>query len=135
MNWNCLKDWQNVDFLIDHFGFSNCPVCFCSNERTDQHESGQICTEMTLKQYLNDERNDIYLKDWHFQKEFENLIEKTYLTPEFAKNDWLNQYCDEKTNTDYRFVYIGKKNTWTPLHTDVLKSYSWSANVSGRKKW
>lgn len=34
---------------------------------------------------------------------------------------------------DYRFVYLGPAGSWTPLHADVLRSYSWSANVAGRK--
>ena len=25
--------------------------------------------------------------------------------------------------------------TWTPLHADVFRSYSWSANICGRKQW
>lgn len=36
---------------------------------------------------------------------------------------------------DYRFVYCGPAGSWTPLHADVLRSYSWSANVAGRKRW
>lgn len=27
------------------------------------------------------------------------------------------------------------QGTWTPLHSDVLRSHSWSANVAGRKRW
>lgn len=27
------------------------------------------------------------------------------------------------------------QGTWTPLHADVLRSYSWSTNVVGRKRW
>jgi hypothetical protein len=27
------------------------------------------------------------------------------------------------------------QGTWTPLHADVLRSYSWSTNVAGRKRW
>lgn len=38
-------------------------------------------------------------------------------------------------NDDFRFVYIGPKNSWTPFHADVYRSYSWSANICGRKKW
>ena len=34
---------------------------------------------------------------------------------------------------DYRFVYLGPKDSWTPMHADVLRSYSWSANISGHK--
>jgi len=37
--------------------------------------------------------------------------------------------------SDYRFVYVGPKGSWTPLHADVVRSYSWSANVCGRKRW
>lgn len=36
---------------------------------------------------------------------------------------------------DFRFVYLGPKGTFTPLHRDVYGSYSWSANVVGRKMW
>ncbi|GAB4822997.1 hypothetical protein N2152v2_010043 [Parachlorella kessleri] len=51
--------------------------------------------------------------------------------------------CDKQHETqggddvtsDYRFVYLGPKGTWTPLHSDVLRSYSWSTNVAGRKRW
>lgn len=25
--------------------------------------------------------------------------------------------------------------SWTPLHADVFRSYSWSANVCGKKRW
>lgn len=36
---------------------------------------------------------------------------------------------------DFRFVYLGPGGTFTPLHRDVYGSYSWSANVVGRKVW
>ncbi len=36
---------------------------------------------------------------------------------------------------DYRFVYMGPAGSWTPCHADVLRSYSWSVNVCGRKRW
>ena len=39
------------------------------------------------------------------------------------------------TISDYRFVYLGPRGTCTPLHSDVLRSFSWSANVAGRKLW
>ena len=35
----------------------------------------------------------------------------------------------------YRFVYCGVQGTWTPMHVDVARSFSWSVNVCGRKKW
>lgn len=35
----------------------------------------------------------------------------------------------------YRFVYLGPKGTATALHADVLRSFSWSTNVCGQKRW
>ncbi|KAH8962691.1 hypothetical protein BDL97_05G114000 [Sphagnum fallax] len=85
----------------------------------------------------------LYLKDWHFVKEYPDYV--AYETPVFFEDDWLNLYLDEtctKTQqedgngqSDYRFVYMGPKGTWTPLHADVLRSYSWSANICGYKLW
>lgn len=37
--------------------------------------------------------------------------------------------------SDYRFVYLGPSGSSTPLHADVLRSHSWSANIVGRKRW
>ena len=32
-------------------------------------------------------------------------------------------------------MYLGPKGSWTPFHTDVYGSFSWSANIAGYKKW
>ncbi|CAM0881308.1 unnamed protein product [Alopecurus aequalis] len=47
----------------------------------------------------------------------------------------IANHKNEINCADYRFVYMGAKGTWTPLHADVFRSYSWSANVCGRKLW
>jgi hypothetical protein len=49
----------------------------------------------------------------------------------------LNEYYSAKTSIqdDYRFVYMGPRGSWTPLHADVFTSFSWSVNVCGRKRW
>ncbi|MCD7447360.1 hypothetical protein HAX54_027837 [Datura stramonium] len=93
-------------------------------------------------------RSLLYLKDWHFVKEYPEYI--AYSTPADFSDDWLNFYLDkfrmhndpdtynernEISCSDYRFVYMGSKGTWTPLHADVFRSYSWSANVCGKKQW
>ena len=36
---------------------------------------------------------------------------------------------------DYRFVYMGVAGSRTLLHADVLRSFSWSVNIAGRKRW
>ena len=49
------------------------------------------------------------------------------------KEDWLNRY-EERCASDHRFVYLGPAGSVTPLHTDTLHSYSWTANVAGCKR-
>ena len=62
-----------------------------------------------------------------------------YRTPHYFCSDWLNEWWENRTDceqeNDYRFVYIGPKGSWTPFHTDVFGSYSWSANIVGKKRW
>jgi hypothetical protein len=36
---------------------------------------------------------------------------------------------------DYRFVYIGRAGSRTCLHADVVRSFSWSINVAGAKRY
>lgn len=59
-------------------------------------------------------------------------------------DDWLSppfdgvdaaQPASSTSTADFRFVYMGPAGTFTPLHRDVYGSYSWSANVVGRKVW
>ncbi|CAK4080965.1 unnamed protein product [Aphanomyces euteiches] len=74
-----------------------------------------------------------YMKDWHFTRDFPN--DSIYITPRFFTDDWLNWWWDRKGGDDYRFVYLGPKGSFTPLHHDVLQSYSWSINIAGQKEW
>lgn len=104
------------------------------------HGNDLVCSD--------DSQTLLYLKDWHFVKEYPEYV--AYTTPHFFADDWLNLYLDsysmhqvayrnhianEINCSDYRFVYMGAKGTWTPLHADVFRSYSWSANICGRKIW
>jgi len=96
----------------------------------------------------------LYLKDWHFAREFPEYT--AYECHDYFIDDWLNEWYDAQaaqqsatsastikesgtgvpvTTSDYRFVYLGPAGTRTPLHADVLRSHSWSANIAGRKRW
>jgi len=41
---------------------------------------------------------------------------------------------DEKLTSNLLLSII-LAGSWTPLHADVFRSYSWSANVCGKKRW
>jgi hypothetical protein len=58
-----------------------------------------------------------------------------YSIPIYFQSDWLNEKCLAENEDDFRFVYMGGDGTSTPLHMDVLGTYSWSANICGQKRW
>lgn len=76
-----------------------------------------------------------YLKDWHFAKSVP--AESVYRLPNLFSDDWLNKYWKNRDDVsdDYIFSYLGPVGSYTPFHADVFRSYSWSVNVCGCKKW
>lgn len=148
----------NYSFLRDHFGDS---VVSCTDTASAQgggYGAGHI-VQMPFREYLDNleriERSEaaataprlLYLKDFHFVAAHRGRY-APYDTPVFFSDDWLNEYLDDRDRvargnegatdavcSDYRFLYLGPHGTRTPFHTDVLKSYSWSANIAGAKRW
>lgn len=100
----------------------------------------------------------LYCKDFHLA-----LIHpqyEAYHTPLHFQDDWMNHDKIHPVHTapssdipaptaaassslsatasqsdDFRFCYMGPAGTMTALHSDVYNSFSWSANVVGRKLW
>ncbi|KAG7614006.1 JmjC domain [Arabidopsis suecica] len=156
-DWRAREDWvsengnPNLHLFATHFGKSRVQVADChTREFTDQKRLEMSVTEF-VEQWTNKdsiEESVLYLKDWHFVKEYPDYT--AYQTPPLFSDDWLNVYLDnyqmhedrdsfqkydQISCSDYRFVYMGGKGSWTPLHADVFRSYSWSANVCGKKRW
>ncbi|XP_022636274.1 jmjC domain-containing protein 4 isoform X2 [Vigna radiata var. radiata] len=159
-HWRAHSDWvtlhsqPNFQFFSTHFGASKVQKreemlvsdfiarCLLQEEASPVQCNNETCA-------INGASVSVpYLKDWHFVKEYPEYV--AYETPRFFCDDWLNLYLDnfkihidsdtqqpneEICCSDYRFVYIGVKGSWTPLHADVFRSYSWSSNVCGKKKW
>lgn len=89
--------------------------------------------KMTFKDAVRLVREEnYYLKDFHFYKINQS---NGYKLPKVLQDDFLNEYFDHLGIDDYRFMYLGADGTFTPLHHDVLKSFSWSVNLTGFKKW
>ncbi|BDA42235.1 2-oxoglutarate and iron-dependent oxygenase JMJD4 [Coccomyxa sp. Obi] len=151
--WQACEDWVtanggiNLQFMADNFGEAN--IWATAANSTASGYGGGRRHNMTVAQYVEwwrrhkdgQEEQLLYLKDWHFVNEF-------------PWDDWLNDYYDMRqtshetaspsegnssqeniVTSDYRFVYLGPKGTTTALHADVLRSFSWSVNVCGRKLW
>ena len=154
--WQSCSDWidsekqiPNLDFFkkLLNINEHTVPVSNCGQKYFNSQEKCDMSFESFLK-YWNKPREDselncFYLKDWHFVKEVPQY--KPYQTPEYFSSDWLNEYLENSNQnhsvtqdfkkSDYKFVYIGPKGSWTPFHSDVFGSYSWSANVVGEKEW
>lgn len=145
-DWRSRQTWVRADgspdfeHLLKHFGDCVVPVANCDVKEYNANPKHN----MPLRDYLSywrehrgsrysSPRGCLYMKDWHMHRAFPEHGE--YTTPDFFQSDWLNEYWDTIKVDDYRFVYMGPKGSWTPFHADVFRSYSWSANICGRKKW
>ncbi|XP_021341709.1 uncharacterized protein LOC110442430 isoform X2 [Mizuhopecten yessoensis] len=137
------QDWLSRRHWIDgETGDAVAPVANCGQEKF----SSQCKEEMRMSEFLDywgnymskghpRSQKCLYLKDWHFTKAFPSY--QAYSTPVYFLSDWMNEFWDSRTDShdDYRFVYMGPKGSWTPFHADVFRSFSWSANICGRKRW
>lgn len=145
LDWASSSDWveegkPNFDYLCQNYGDVIAPVSNCNSYYFNAHEK----SDMTIKEYMDywkkysnslESEPCYYLKDWHFTKDFKS--QTIYRVPNVFASDWLNEYYSEHLRhvDDYQFVYMGPKNSWTPLHADVFHSFSWSVNICGKKQW
>ncbi|VDM17816.1 unnamed protein product [Hydatigera taeniaeformis] len=126
--------------LSSHYspGIEVC-VANCSDFEFGAHSTLTMTTEEYWAYWKSFSRDGtkrlLYLKDWHYFKGID--YHDYYSQPVYFSSDWLNEFHEFRTDCDddFRFVYVGPKGTWTPLHTDVYCSYSWSANIVGCKRW
>uniref|UniRef100_A0A0A9VXW8 2-oxoglutarate and iron-dependent oxygenase JMJD4 n=1 Tax=Lygus hesperus TaxID=30085 RepID=A0A0A9VXW8_LYGHE len=146
-DWACQKEWvkdgkPNFDWLSRRYGRAEVPVSNCKERYFNAQSKRTMILEKFLdywQDYIGKEHpvesDCFYMKDWHFSNE--NPLENVYRVPSFFSSDWINEYLlkDPNLDDDYRFVYMGPKGSWTPLHVDVFSSYSWSVNICGTKKW
>ncbi|CAG9826136.1 unnamed protein product [Diabrotica balteata] len=143
-NWQCLKCWitennaLNFEYFEEHYGMDMVQVYNCQERFYNTQKSYSCC----FRDYLNnlkDKPNVLintsyeYVKNWHLQ--LNHPEERFYEVPIYFASDWLNEYYVNCLDDDYRFVYMGPNGTWTPFHVDVFSSYSWSANIFGKKRW
>lgn len=143
-SWPAIRAWDdnglpNWGVIRAKFGSDEVSVANC-----DAIEFGDQCRNVMnvseiMSIWLGKDRqvrgDGLYLKDWHLQLRHPQY--EFYHTPEVFRDDWMNDYYINlrEESDDFRFVYMGVKGTFTPLHRDVYCSYSWSTNVIGSKRW
>ncbi|CAE8635775.1 unnamed protein product [Polarella glacialis] len=151
--WAAFREWRRADgeadceHLAAKFRRLQGPVVDCSGARdTATWDVGEYFTWVAAQRDrdtlgYDDQKNLLYLKDWHLVQDCRRLgLQIPYEAPDYLAaplHDWLNLYKDVTTSgcDDFRFCYAGVAGTCTLLHHDVLCSHSWSANISGLKRW
>lgn len=104
----------DIDALGRMLGDHEVPISNCSTQYYDSHEK----TTMRFDEFVNFWKSDrtqqptrlFYLKDFHLKQEFPDI--DFYHVPEYFTSDWLNEFLIDHGKGDYRFIYIGPKDTW-----------------------
>ncbi|XP_045706462.1 2-oxoglutarate and iron-dependent oxygenase JMJD4 isoform X2 [Phyllostomus hastatus] len=144
--WGSRKHWvtpsgkPDFDYLLQNYGDVVVPVANCGVQEYNSNPK----EHMPLRDYISywkefiqghysSPRGRLYLKDWHLCRD--SSAEGIFTLPVYFSSDWLNEYWDTLDVDDYRFIYMGPTGTWSPFHADIFRSFSWSVNICGRKKW
>ncbi|XP_039076185.1 2-oxoglutarate and iron-dependent oxygenase JMJD4 isoform X2 [Hyaena hyaena] len=144
--WGSRRHWvtpsgkPNFEHLLRKYGDVVVPVANCGVQEYNSNPK----EHMPLRDYISywqeyiqggysSPRGCLYLKDWHLCRDAS--AEDVFTLPVYFSSDWLNEYWDALDVDDYRFVYMGPTGTWSPFHADIFRSFSWSVNICGRKKW
>ncbi|EDW03372.1 2-oxoglutarate and iron-dependent oxygenase JMJD4 homolog [Drosophila grimshawi] len=148
-NDNCSTGGHiNFDYLRRRIGNLAVPVADCNATYFNSHaklelkfhdflarwQSNVLDSRVQLEPNFNVKLKDnLYLKDWHLAAQLPSY--EFYKVPKYFASDWLNEQLIAEQKDDYRFVYMGPKDSWTSFHSDVFGSFSWSTNIVGHKKW
>lgn len=147
-NWECFRRWAgpenagvDLNYLRDKLKGLEVPVADCGRSEFNAHCKLKMPFDDFAQYWQNQHQTtdsskdcpSLYLKDWHLRKALPDY--KFYETPSYFGSDWLNEYLVDVDADDYMFVYMGPSGTWTPFHSDVFGSFSWSTNITGTKQW
>lgn len=105
---NCNKEYFNSHAKreISFFEFLH----YWQKRRGDCSDDEQISTELSNIHMISTTEDLFYLKDWHLKAQ--NAEYDFYKVPKHFASDWLNEHLIETESDDYRFVYMGPKETW-----------------------
>ncbi|TIC42994.1 Clavaminate synthase-like protein, partial [Wallemia mellicola] len=132
--WPAYTNWRSLDSLKAIYGDQIVSVALCDVRDFSDQKREDMRVDDAITRMLDGER--LYIKDWHLALRTQSDF---YNTPAIFFDDWMNDYYLRHTDDDFRFVYAGSASTFTGLHRDsdniIDRSYSWSANIVGKKRW
>lgn len=144
-HWPAMQKWT-FDFLRENYGSCQVKVLVCQPlSKLSTHKSYRAYKsskksfiKMSLKDYIDylqkgDDERLLYLIDWHLHfLSGTQKLRSDYQTPIYFANSGTF-----KTPMDqiFRWIYIGKKGTYSRVHLDVFDTSAWNATISGKKRW
>eukprot|EP00633_Aureoumbra_lagunensis_P008007 CAMPEP_0197318524 /NCGR_PEP_ID=MMETSP0891-20130614/51422_1 /TAXON_ID=44058 ORGANISM="Aureoumbra lagunensis, Strain CCMP1510" /NCGR_SAMPLE_ID=MMETSP0891 /ASSEMBLY_ACC=CAM_ASM_000534 /LENGTH=602 /DNA_ID=CAMNT_0042809031 /DNA_START=75 /DNA_END=1883 /DNA_ORIENTATION=+ len=130
-DWYACKHWVSKTGDFDRQALT---ACLDQDESAPQLSQDGDRSSILVIDYLADKNwpPSTYLKDWHVPHFYRN---GWCTTPKGFESDWLGTWLHFVGYEDFDFCYIGPKGSRTSEHADVLSTYSWSANIAGRKHW
>ncbi|XP_034362239.1 2-oxoglutarate and iron-dependent oxygenase JMJD4 isoform X1 [Arvicanthis niloticus] len=147
--WGSRRRWvtsegkPDFEYLLQKYGDAVVPVANCGVQEYNSNPKEHMPLRDYIsywKEYIQGDysspRGCLYLKDWHLCRDsLVGDLEGVFTLPVYFSSDWLNEFWDVLNVDDYRFVYAGPRGTWSPFHADIFRSFSWSVNICGKKKW
>ncbi|WP_208757691.1 cupin-like domain-containing protein [Priestia megaterium] len=132
-SWSAMDKWTPA-YLQEKYGSAAVTIHHCTPGDRDIYETtlGEYI-DYYLSQTDENAEEDPWYCDWSFVKNCPELL-KYYENPVYFKENWTRFIPKLRTN-DLRWVFIGPKNTWTPLHCDFANTSAWNALLAGEKKW
>ncbi|MBJ8018191.1 cupin-like domain-containing protein [Bacillus cereus group sp. N34] len=132
-SWPAMSKWK-PEYLKAKYGSTVVTIHRCTPGDRDMYETtlGEYI-DYYLSQTNENTEKDPWYCDWSFVKNCPELL-NYYENPVYFKENWTRFIPKLKTN-DLRWIFIGPKNTWTPLHCDFAGTSAWNALLSGQKKW
>lgn len=104
----------DLDALDREFGAAEVSVADCA---TEEHDRRTMPLSEVLAAWRTDRPSALYVKDFHAQL---FARQPFYDTPGVFADDWMQAFALARTESDYRFVYVGDRGTWTGLHVRLL---------------
>lgn len=110
----------NFDYLRNRIGNLDVPVADCNATYFNSHAKLELKFHDYLERWqrnntaeepnCNVAKDNLYLKDWHLAAQLPAY--EFYQVPKYFASDWLNEQLIHERRDDYRFVYMGPKNSW-----------------------
>ena len=132
--WPAYQKWTGQEF-VQRYGQTQV-VASRGKNREDKRN-------FLLAEYLDYAKNTqdtppYYLADWTFSSDYPELLDD-YTVPDYFEN-WVRRippelFQGEAADYSLRWMYIGAKNTSSPMHRDVMGTSAWNAVLSGKKEW